>query len=55
MHRTAQVVQQQIEEGIGTMEDPEGTPESAPSPFESPMPPAAPPPKPWRHKKRRWK
>jgi len=55
MHRAGQVVQQQIEEGVGSMEDPEGTPESAPSPFESPMPPAIQPAKTWRHKKRRWK
>lgn len=55
MHRTAQVVQQQIEEGVGSMEDPEGTQEAAPSPFESPIPPVIPAPKTWRHKKRRWK
>ena len=54
MHRTAQVVQMQIEEGVESMEDPEpeGTP--APSPFETPIP-APPLAKPWRHnKKRRW-
>jgi uncharacterized Zn finger protein len=55
MHRTGQVVQQQIEEGVGNMEDPEGTEATAPSPFESPIPPVIQPPKTWRHKKRRWK
>jgi uncharacterized Zn finger protein len=56
MHRTAQVVQVQIEEGIGTMEDPEPQPGDAPSssPFETPIPVAG-AAKPWRHnKKRRW-
>ena len=55
LHRTAQVVQLQIEEGVETMEDPE--PPSAEvnaSPFETPIPVAA-AAKPWRHnKKRRW-
>ena len=55
MHRTAQVVQQQIEEGVGSMEDPEGAQDVAPSPFESPIPPVIQAPKTWRHKKRRWK
>lgn len=56
MHRTAQVVQQQIEEGVGNMEDAETAADAAaPSPFESPMPPQIPQPKNWRHKKRRWK
>ena len=56
MHRTAQVVQQQIEEGVGNMEDAEAAADAAaPSPFESPMPPQIPQPKNWRHKKRRWK
>lgn len=53
MHRTAQVVQQQIEEGMGNLEDAEGgerEPEA--SPFDSPMPPKA---GGWRPKKRRWK
>ncbi|MDP2876638.1 MAG: SWIM zinc finger family protein [Holophaga sp.] len=57
MHRTAQVVQTQIEEGIGTLEDPDALPgEAAPaSPFESPIPPPAPPAnRNWRGKKRRW-
>jgi uncharacterized Zn finger protein len=54
MHRTAQVVQTQIEEGIETLEDPEGEAHPA-SPFESPMPPPSPPAhKGWRGKKRRW-
>ncbi len=56
MHRTAQVVQQQIEEGVGNLEEPDTSPEcAAPSPFESPMPPPAPPVRTWRHKRRRWK
>ena len=55
MHRTAQVVQLQIEEGVGNMEDPEPQPaEPSNSPFETPIT-AAPAAKPWRHnKKRRW-
>ena len=55
LHRTAQVVQLQIEEGVGNMEDPEPlTPEPITSPFETPIT-AAPAAKPWRHnKKRRW-
>ena len=55
MHRTAQVVQLQIEEGVGNMEeDPEPPEAPAPSPFETPI--ASPSiSKPWRHsKKRRW-
>ena len=57
MHRTAQVVQQQIEEGVGNLEEePEGAADPvAPSPFESQIPPQMPQPKNWRHKKRRWK
>ena len=55
MHRTAQVVQLQIEEGVGNMEDPEPPADAmAPSPFETPIP-APSIAKPWRHnKKRRW-
>lgn len=59
MHRTAQIVQIQIEEGVGNMEEPEGAaaepvPEAEPSPFESPIAPAG-NTKTWRHnKKRRW-
>jgi hypothetical protein len=59
MHRTAQVVQIQIEEGVGSMEEPELPVQDLPqevcaSPFESPLP-ASPTSKPWRHnKKRRW-
>jgi uncharacterized Zn finger protein len=54
MHRTAQVVQLQIEEGVDSMDDPEPESSSAPSPFETPIP-APPAVKPWRHnKKRRW-
>ena len=55
MHRTAQVVQLQIEEGVGSMEDPEPPATEAASPFETPMPAPAAATKPWRHnKKRRW-
>jgi len=54
MHRTAQVVQMQIEEGVENMEDPEPADLPEPSPFETPIP-ATPIAKPWRHnKKRRW-
>ncbi|MCE1228546.1 MAG: SWIM zinc finger family protein [Firmicutes bacterium] len=54
MHRTAQVVQTQIEEGIGTLEDPEAEP-AAPSPFESHIPKGLmPPTRNWRGKRRRW-
>jgi hypothetical protein len=56
MHRTGQVVQQQIEEGVGNLEDPENPSDPvAPSPFESQIPAQIPQPKNWRHKKRRWK
>jgi uncharacterized Zn finger protein len=56
MHRTGQVVQQQIEEGVGNLEDAEAAADAvAASPFESPIPPQIPQPKNWRHKKRRWK
>ncbi len=57
MHRTAQVVQTQIEEGIDNLEDPEAVPgEALPiSPFETPIPPPPPPSnRNWRGKKRRW-
>jgi len=54
MHRTAQVVQLQIEEGVGNMEEPELNEAPPPSPFETPIP-APSSSKPWRHsKKRRW-
>ena len=54
MHRTAQVVQLQIEEGVGNMEEPEINDAPPPSPFETPIP-APSSSKPWRHsKKRRW-
>ena len=54
MHRTAQVVQLQIEEGVGNMEEPEASDTPPPSPFETPIP-APSSSKPWRHsKKRRW-
>jgi uncharacterized Zn finger protein len=55
LHRTAQVVQQQIEEGVGNMDEPEGTEDAAPSPFDSPLPtPNTNHTNPWRPKKRRW-
>lgn len=57
MHRTAQVVQTQIEEGVGNMEDAEPgseTPEAVASPFDSPMPIAPNRHKHWRGKKRKW-
>jgi uncharacterized Zn finger protein len=55
LHRTAQVVQLQIEEGVDNMDDPEPVPaDPSPSPFETPIPAVA-TAKPWRHnKKRRW-
>lgn len=56
MHRTAQVVQTQIEEGVGCMEEGDPIPEvQTASPFDSPIP--APPPsrnKHWRGKKKKW-
>jgi uncharacterized Zn finger protein len=56
MHRTAQVVQQQIEEGVGNMEESEASAgeSSAPSPFNSPLPSPTQQANPWRYKKRRW-
>ena len=55
MHRTAQVVQQQIEEGVGNLEDAHDRETQPASPFESALPPPAPSSKrPWKHKKRRW-
>jgi hypothetical protein len=56
MHRTAQVVQMQIEEGMDNMEEADPAADAAaPSPFETPMPAPPPSSKPWRHnKKRRW-
>jgi uncharacterized Zn finger protein len=53
MHRTAQVVQRQIEDGIGSLED--GTEPEVISPFETPLPKRT-PPRPhrhWRHGRRR--
>ncbi|MCL1894806.1 MAG: SWIM zinc finger family protein [Holophagaceae bacterium] len=57
MHRTAQVVQRQIEEGVGAIEmDDDITEEEIISPFETPLPPRihARPHRHWRHKRRRW-
>lgn len=55
MHRTAQVVQQQIEEGIGNLEDADDREIQPASPFESALPPTPPASgRPWKHKKRRW-
>ena len=55
MHRTAQVVQRQIEDGVGTIED-DGDEQGAASPFETPLPQQATarPHRHWRHKRRRW-
>ena len=56
MHRTAQLVQRQIEDGVGAIED-NGTEQEAISPFETPLPPQASPRahRHWRHhKRRRW-
>lgn len=54
MHRTAQVVQKQIEDGVGAMED-DGSEAESPSPFESPLPIKASHKarRHWRQKKRR--
>jgi len=54
MHRTAQVVQGQIEEGVGAIED-DGTETEIASPFETPLPPRANQRqhRHWRHKRRR--
>lgn len=55
MHRTAQVVQKQIEEGIGNLEEAEDRDAQPASPFESALPPTPPTSgRPWKHKKRRW-
>ncbi len=56
MHRTAQWVQQQIEEGPRGLgdEEGEGEPEQPASPFDAPLQPAPRPNRNWRHKKRRW-
>nr|WP_320132983.1 SWIM zinc finger family protein [uncultured Holophaga sp.] len=55
LHRTAQMVKQQIEEGVGNLEDAEGAPEqAAPSPFDSPVPAAPARSRNWRNRKRRW-
>jgi len=54
MHRTAQVVQLQIEDGIGNMEELESAGTVISSPFETPIQ-NTPTPKTRRHnKKRRW-
>ena len=58
MHRTAQWVQQQIEEGPRRMDDGDGDGEpeleQPASPFDAPLQPAPKPGRNWRHKKRRW-
>jgi len=57
MHRTAQVVQRQIEEGVGAIEMDDDIPEDEiASPFETPLPPriSSRPHRHWRHKRRRW-
>ena len=54
MHRTAQWVQQQIEDGPGRLEEEDGEAESPASPFDTPLPPPQRPNRNWRHKKKRW-
>jgi hypothetical protein len=56
MHRTAQWVQQQIEDGPRRLDDEEGEGEheQPASPFDAPLQPAPKPNRNWRHKKRRW-
>ena len=56
MHRTAQWVQQQIEDGPRRLEDEdgEGELEQPASPFDAPLQPVPRPNRNWRHKKRRW-
>ena len=54
MHRTAQWVHQQIEDGPGRLEDAEGDAESQASPFDTPLQPVTRPSRNWRHKKKRW-
>jgi uncharacterized Zn finger protein len=55
MHRCAQWMQQQIEDGASSMEDSGDLPggEEAPSPFDSPLPRV--PVRAWKHRRRRWK
>jgi uncharacterized Zn finger protein len=52
MHRGAQWMQQQIEEGSSNLEDHPAEPGES-SPFDTPM--LAAPPKAWKHRRRRWK
>ncbi len=52
MHRGAQWMQQQIEEGSSSLEDPAGE-GSEGSPFDTPQQAAS--PKAWKHRRRRWK
>lgn len=52
MHRGAQWMQQQIEEGSSSLEDPSAEGGET-SPFDTPLP--APAPKAWKHRRRRWK
>lgn len=55
LHRTAQVVQQQIEEGMGSLGEAEDEEPHVVSPFESPLPlPHPPTGRPWKPKRRRW-
>ncbi len=51
MHRGAQWMQQQIEEGSSSLED--APAEAGASPFDTPLPAAA--PRAWKHRRRRWK
>jgi uncharacterized Zn finger protein len=52
MHRGAQWMQQQIEEGSSSLEDHAAEPGES-SPFDTPIPVAA--PRVWKHRRRRWK
>ena len=52
MHRGAQWMQQQIEEGSSNLEDQPAEPGES-SPFDTPIPAAA--PRVWKHRRRRWK
>ena len=56
MHRTAQWVQQQIEDGPHRLDDGEGEGdlEQPASPFDAPLQPPPKTSRNWRHKKRRW-
>ena len=54
MHRTAQWVHQQIEDGPGRLEEEDGEVERPASPFDTPVPLQPRTSRNWRHKKKRW-